>query len=392
MPFHARLIPAFCLAIALFFPASSLPAATPGSGAITREEGNRQGTADKIEGLNLYRAYCVDCHGLTGAGDGKRSGESKGTIPNFTTPKAVVDLTLERMEKSVASGHPADTRKEWDGKLSGKTSKLIAYIREAFMLPASTEDASLGRAIYAKTCSVCHGDRGNGASWAKNGLNPAPFDFTSQKARDLSRRHMINTVAYGSPGTAMVGYGIQLSREQISAVVDYIRSSFTYPDGVPADDKKATENPASGNKAASAGPLAAKHAHADPYGDGKRGPQDMTKPFPNGLKGDEKSGKAFYVMNCAVCHGEKGDGKGPRAYFINPKPANFLDEGVQEEFNRPNLFKQISMGVNGTEMPAWSKVLTDQEIANVGEYVFQTFIRPGGAKTAASAKDKAKKK
>jgi mono/diheme cytochrome c family protein len=34
------------------------------------------------------------------------------------------------------------------------------------------------------------------------------------------------------------------------------------------------------------------------------------------------------------------------------------------------------MGKTGSEMPAWSKVLSKQEIADVSEFVFQTFIRP----------------
>ena len=35
------------------------------------------------------------------------------------------------------------------------------------------------------------------------------------------------------------------------------------------------------------------------------------------------------------------------------------------------------MGNLGTEMPAWSTVLDDQSIADIGEYVYRQFI--GGA-------------
>lgn len=390
--------------IALFFlsyPAFS--ASLPGSGAVTAEE-SRRGSVNRIEGMKLYRSLCIDCHGQTGLGDGQRAGASRPAPTNFTTPKAVVDLDRARMQKAFSQGHAPDVRREWDGKISApQIDSVIDYIREAFMLAAPVEDASTGRAIYAKTCSVCHGDRGNGATWAKNGLNPPPYDFTSPKARQLSRRHMINTVAFGSPETAMVGYGIQLDRGQIAAVVDYIRATFTFPDGVPTDDTKRGDVPASGKKASApkgvssdhaahghAAPApAGKNAHADHGGHGEV--VDMNAPMPNGLKGDEKAGKAFYLANCAVCHGEKGDGKGPRAYFINPKPANFLADEAQEELNRPHLFKSIALGVNGTEMPAWSKVLADQEIANVAEYVFGAFIRPPTAakkpgKTAATKK------
>ena len=38
------------------------------------------------------------------------------------------------------------------------------------------------------------------------------------------------------------------------------------------------------------------------------------------------------------------------------------------------LFAAVGNGRNGTEMPAWNKVLNDQQIADVSEYVFQSFI------------------
>ena len=34
----------------------------------------------------------------------------------------------------------------------------------------------------------------------------------------------------------------------------------------------------------------------------------------------------------------------------------------------------IAYGKPGTVMPAWGKVLGDQEIADVAEYVFQSFV------------------
>jgi mono/diheme cytochrome c family protein len=53
------------------------------------------------------------------------------------------------------------------------------------------------------------------------------------------------------------------------------------------------------------------------------------------------------------------------------------------------LFAAVGNGRNGTEMPAWNKVLNDQQIADVSEYVFQSFIvnavaaAPGGKAPAA---------
>lgn len=101
---------------------------------------------------------------------------------------------------------------------------------------------------------------------------------------------------------------------------------------------------------------------------------DMTLPMPLGLKGDTEKGRIFFMGNCFTCHGVKGDGNGPRAYFITPPPRNFLLETSRQRLNRPALFEAITNGRIGTNMPAWGKVLNNQEIANVAEFVFQDFI------------------
>ena len=101
---------------------------------------------------------------------------------------------------------------------------------------------------------------------------------------------------------------------------------------------------------------------------------DMSLPMPMGLKGDPAKGGAFFMTNCFTCHGVKGDGEGPRAYFISPPPRNFLLESSRQRLNRPVLFEAIAKGRLGTNMPAWSGVLNNQEIADVAEFVFQNFI------------------
>ncbi len=100
----------------------------------------------------------------------------------------------------------------------------------------------------------------------------------------------------------------------------------------------------------------------------------MSLPMPLGLKGDPAKGGAFFMSNCFTCHGVNGDGNGPRAYFITPQPRNFLLETSRQKLNRPVLFEAITNGRLGTNMPAWGKVLNNQEIADVAEFVFQHFI------------------
>ena len=102
----------------------------------------------------------------------------------------------------------------------------------------------------------------------------------------------------------------------------------------------------------------------------------MDLPLPGGLKGDAARGKRFYAENCVACHGVRGDGQGPRAYFIRPKPRNFVGAEARAMLNRPALYAAIAAGRAGTDMPAWDKVIGPQKIADVAEYVFREFVRP----------------
>lgn len=104
----------------------------------------------------------------------------------------------------------------------------------------------------------------------------------------------------------------------------------------------------------------------------------MSLPFPGGLRGDPRKGGDFYMENCHICHGREGDGQGPRSSFIRPPPRDFLSMESRRALNRPALYKAIAAGMRGTVMPAWRTVLSEQEIADVAEFVFQAYINAGG--------------
>lgn len=90
--------------------------------------------------------------------------------------------------------------------------------------PAAAPD---GAAIYLRTCSVCHGEKGNAQSRAAPALARAPRDFTRpEAARDLSREYMIAIVRDGRPHSPMVARESRLTQAQVEAVVDYIRATF----------------------------------------------------------------------------------------------------------------------------------------------------------------------
>src|SRR5437867_6050237 len=86
--------------------------------------------------------------------------------------------------------------------------------------------------------------------------------------------------------------------------------------------------------------------------------------------GDANAGKAVYERKCLLCHGEKGDGKGPGAERLDPRPRDFTT-GVYKIRSTANkvptvqdIFSVITHGMPGTSMPAWS-VLPDRDRWNL---------------------------
>lgn len=246
--------------------------------------------------------------------------------------------------------------------------------------------------LYHEYCSVCHGDRGDGNSRASRSLNPPPRDLT-KAGPSLPRDYILHVITEGKPGTAMVAFKSRLNEEQRGALADYVHTEIVNRGAAisaglvkgisgTSGTTGGTEAPAAASGGAPVPPIAAPLPPVKPVAPDERA--DMNAPFPSGLKGDAGKGRAFYEKNCAECHGVKGDGQGPRAYFIRPVPRDFLQERSRLTLNRPAIYAAVFFGRNGTEMPAWSKVLSEQEVANVSEYVFQTFVRSG--EKAAKAK------
>lgn len=229
--------------------------------------------------------------------------------------------------------------------------------------------------LYHNYCSVCHGDQGDGRSRAQYSLHPAPRDFTAADQLGLPRARMLAAVRDGRPGTAMTAWKSQLSEAEMGALVDYVRASF-----MPAAPG-AARPPGAAAQLDTAGLSGIQHGRRQAGPDAGAAPGPGA-PMPDGLRGQAARGGAFYMRNCATCHGSSGDGRGPRAYFINPKPRNFLTPDARRQLDRAALFQAISAGKQGTEMPAWSQVLKPQEVADVAEFVFQRFIvapaKPGG--------------
>jgi len=144
-----------------------------------------------------------------------------------------------------------------------------------------------------------------------------------------------------------------LSSRDIEAVVDFVRSEFMHIESSVKQPVSVLPAPAVSVD---------RQARTGGY-------------FPAGLKGSVLRGEDFYQNNCFSCHGRSGKGDGPRAHFNQPRPRDFTSDETRVLFDRERLFNRIRTGKQGTVMPAWDKVLTEQQIADVAEYVWQQFIQ-----------------
>lgn len=78
---------------------------------------------------------------------------------------------------------------------------------------------------------------------------------------------------------------------------------------------------------------------------------------------DLNNAAALYHSNCAVCHGTAGDGNGPQAAALEPRPTNFQDHTRQFGRSVYGLYNTISLGVEGTSMPAFGNLRADERWA-----------------------------
>jgi len=84
-----------------------------------------------------------------------------------------------------------------------------------------------------------------------------------------------------------------------------------------------------------------------------------------------KDGKTLFKRHCITCHGIRGEGDGPGATNLNPKPRNLKKDKFKysgESYNE--VLKRISDGVpKSKNMLAWKNVLSQKELENVTAYV-----------------------
>jgi len=94
-------------------------------------------------------------------------------------------------------------------------------------LPDSPKIVEKGKVLYRGkgTCVNCHGTTGGGDGPVAASLNPSPRNFQHHGFwRHRTEGEIFWVIKYGSPGTSMIGFGGQLTDDEIWSIVQYERS------------------------------------------------------------------------------------------------------------------------------------------------------------------------
>jgi len=82
----------------------------------------------------------------------------------------------------------------------------------------------------------------------------------------------------------------------------------------------------------------------------------------NPFKGDAESvklGKSLYSKHCRSCHGNAGEGDGPKAKNLDTDPGNFTDAAWQNSVSDGEMYYMSIIGRD--DMPNYESKLTDDE-------------------------------
>jgi mono/diheme cytochrome c family protein len=93
-----------------------------------------------------------------------------------------------------------------------------------------------------------------------------------------------------------------------------------------------------------------------------------------------ENGRRTYYRNCVFCHGDDLGGNGMFVHALDPIPTNFGDGDTIANLRETFLFWRISKGGPGlpeeggpwdTAMPAWEKILNEEEMWEVTLFLYE---------------------
>jgi DMSO reductase family type II enzyme heme b subunit len=105
-------------------------------------------------------------------------------------------------------------------------------------------------------------------------------------------------------------------------------------------------------------------------------------PRPEATEGLIAEGQGIYFRRCSFCHGLLGDGEGPAAEFMDPRPRDFtlgtFKFRTTESGELPldeDLFRTVSRGLPGTGMQAFDSDLIKNGLSEQERWAVITYIK-----------------
>lgn len=86
-------------------------------------------------------------------------------------------------------------------------------------------------------------------------------------------------------------------------------------------------------------------------------------------------GKTLFEHNCTPCHGPTGEGNGPAAVTLNPRPRNFTQpQGWTNGYRLTEIYKTLTEGIKGTGMASYDylgardRMALDHYVQSIGAF------------------------
>jgi|SRR5437016_465131 len=228
----------------------------PCSGLVAGESHIGKPTGESASGKQIYRRYCVGCHGARGDGLGENAPYLDPRPRDFvagvfkcrSTPTGSLPLDSDLYD-TIGRGMVFSAMPPWFSLMPQQRADLVAYIKDfsprfreekpeaPLPIPPEPPDAqesvARGRQIYQRMeCFKCHGQMGRGDGPSSPTLTDSkerpipPYDFTTGDRfkcgttnQDLYRIFMT-----GLDGTPMPAYRDDLKPDEAWDLVHYLRT------------------------------------------------------------------------------------------------------------------------------------------------------------------------
>jgi high-affinity iron transporter len=106
---------------------------------------------------------------------------------------------------------------------------------------------------------------------------------------------------------------------------------------------------------------------------------------------DLARGAVLYAQNCASCHGDVGNGRGPAAKGMDPPPIDFTDRRRARERSLFALYQVIEQGLEGTAMPSFAHLTPEDRWAlafHAGRFAYPASAIGDGQRLSSQAESR----